>query len=108
MNPLDLILGHGVCAACKVGADQIEDELGRVGVCWQRIANTVEIGRHFLDRTEVARLPAREEEQLIEKLECSCGRLMDTGDNDELPDVSNCRSLNHNRRTLLATAISLT
>ena len=94
MNPLDLILGHGVCAACKVGADKIEDELGRVGVNWKRIANAVEIGRHFCDRTEVARFPAREKKQLIEKLECSCGWLVDTGDNDELRDVSNCRSPN--------------
>ena len=92
MDPLDLILGHGVCAACKVGADKIEDELGRVGVDWKRIANAVEIGRHFCDRTEVARFSAREEEELIKKLECSCGWLVDTGDNDELRDVSNGRS----------------
>lgn len=84
MNPLDLILRHGLCGAYEIGADKIEDELGWVGVHWKREANTVKIGWHFCNRTEVACFSAREEEQLIEKLECSRGRLVNTSNDDEL------------------------
>ena len=88
MDLLDLLLGCDLRAASEIAADQVEDELGWVGVRREGMTDAVKVGRDICDGTEVAGFPTGEEKELVKELKGGCRRLVDTCDDDELRRVS--------------------
>lgn len=73
-----------VWITCEVGADEVQEELGWVGVDVEGVADAGEVGFDLLDWTEVACSSAGEEEELVEELEGAGGWLVDACDDKKL------------------------
>jgi hypothetical protein len=62
-------LGRGLFVRREVDVDQFEEELGRVDVQGDPMAQGLVVRGHIVHRTEVVRLAGREQKKLVEEVE---------------------------------------
>lgn len=81
LDDFDILFG----GRAKVGIDEVQQELGWVGVGWEGETDAAEVGGDGIaDRSKVADFALRQETEVVKEVECGRGWLVNGDDDDEL------------------------